>query len=343
MSTSYEIAFSKQPFTMIQRNRMMGRILLYLLVGVATCFDTLDSGEAKLPSRPGTLCKLQSREVLTNNSTTPAVHRLRFSLPLTAQIPECCSGETGMLHVRVKAPDASDQTMRFNPYSAHLDSSKRSFDLLVKIYPRGTSPDLGVSAYLGAVAVNDYVHVPEIRALDWWRDSKRVGLVCFGVGITECLEPAKLLLQEGAEVRILYANRHSDDPILLDELRVLLVEYPGRFRLRHCISRPGSGSVNESNPSIEGERTTHGRVDIHVLKEEFGGMWQDGDVIQHFFMVGTVEMENSVIGMLAQAQLFDFSKLRGHPMFLLPKGPYGINSKWAALSPQESADEAVEL
>jgi len=346
---------------MSQRNQMKILIILLCLLieCIAKSFDSHDSDEENHPSRPGTLCQLQSREILTNNNSTTtsslAVHRLRFLLPLTAQIPECCNGENGMLHVRVKAPDDDDEsrrigqqtTMRLQPYSAHMvDSSKQSFDLIVKIYPSiepPTSDHPGVSAYLGALAINDYVHIPEIRALDWWRDSKRVGLICFGVGITECLAPAKVLLQDGAEVRMVYANRYADDQILLEELRVLLVEYPDRFRLRHCLSRqPQPASVGiemDSVASIGGERTTHGRVDSIVLNEEFGGSWHDGDVIQHFFMVGTDEMEHAVIGMVAQARLFDFSKFRGHPTCLLAKGPYGSNSKWTALSPPPSHEE----
>jgi len=352
---------------------LLCRLLLIVQCVVAKSFDSHESDEAKHPPRPGTLCKLLSREILTTNtnsttSPSPAVHRLRFSLPLTAQIPDCCNGESGMLHVRVKAPDDDARgvvgggpttTMRLQPYSAHIvddDSSnkRRSFDLLVKIYHHptiGTTTSSsssnhhpGVSAYLGAVAINDYVHIPEIRALDWWRDSKRVGLICFGVGVTECLAPANVLLQDGAEVRMVYANRHADDQLLLEELRVLLVEYPGRFRLRHCLSRPTACESRKDSvvPSIEGERTTHGRLDVDVLTEEFGGSWHDGDVIQHFFMVGTEQMEHSVIGMIAQARLFDFSKFRGHPRCLLAKGPYGINSKWTALSPPQEESSAGE-
>ena len=107
-----------------------------------------------------------------------------------------CVGVFGGMQVRVKAPRADGQAMRLQPYSAHLtpggEGSERSFDLVVKIYAGGPPASSGVSGYLGALAVNDTAHVPEIRALDWRRDSKRTGMVCFGVGITECLGPAKV-------------------------------------------------------------------------------------------------------------------------------------------------------
>ena len=140
-----------------------------------------------------------------------------------------------MLHVRVKAPTAAGQTLqRLNPYSAHVSEDNASFELVVKIY-QGTSP--GVSAHLGALALGEYAHVPEIRALDWRRDSKRTGMVCFGVGITECLGPARTLLSAGAEVRMIYSNRHAGQIIMRDRLNALLTEFPGRFQLRHCLSQ----------------------------------------------------------------------------------------------------------
>merc|ERR1740130_858990 len=188
----------------------------------------------------------------------------------------------------------------------------------------------GVSEKLCALPVDAYAHVPEIRALDWRRDSKRVGMVCFGVGITECLGPAEALLKAGGEVRLVYSNRNAEQIILLDEARALLRAYPGSFRLRHCLSQPG-------------EKLTRGRVDHKVLAQEFGGAWKDGGVAEHFLMIGTSDMERSVLGLLGRASLVDFSKIRGHPLFLLLKGPHGTNSDWAALSLPEPKAAKVEL
>lgn len=307
-----------------------------------------ESGEAEKPPRPGTRCQLLSREVLTQaKDTTPAVHRLRFSLPATAQTaPECCSGERGMLHVRVRAPNAAGQTRRLNPYSAHVADDNTSFDIVVKIYPAGPPTSPGVSAYLGTLAVGDYAHIPEIRALDWRHDSKRTGMVCFGVGITECLGPAAALLRAGGEVRMIYANRHAGQIILRDRINALLAQYPGRFRVRHCLSQPTDLLSQPGAPLLEtmpGERATIGRVDHKVLAAEFGGAWTDGEPVQHFFMIGTSVMEREVLGNIGRARLADFSKIRGHPEFLLMKGPHGHNSDWTPLSPSEAASQRTEL
>ena len=157
-----------------------------------------ESGESELQPRPGTHCQLLSREILTaaDVTTSPptlAVHRLHFALPANFRTPSCCDGESGMLHVRVKAADANGK-MLVRPYSVHVHPANQTFVLVVKAYPGG------VSEKLSALPVDAFAHVPEIRALDWRRDSKRVGMVCFGVGITECLGPAAALLKAGGEV-----------------------------------------------------------------------------------------------------------------------------------------------
>jgi NAD(P)H-flavin reductase len=358
------------------------RLLTLALVCVAHSGQIRESGESKLAPRPGTLCQLLSRDILTEEKLyagTLAVHRLRFALPASARIPDCCGGSGGLFHVRVKAPDATGQ-MQFRPYSAHMLPTNRSiFELIVKVYPGG------VSAKLGALAVDDYAHVPEIQAIDWRRDSKRVGMVCFGVGITECLGPAERLLKAGGEVRLVTGYRNAEQMILVDEARALLREYAGRFRLRHCLSQPEPGAALDRVKAGKehNEKITRGRVDHKVLKAEFGGPWNDGQPAEHFLTIGTSQMERAALGLLGRAGLIDFSQvrsaaqtrrtrpgawvircagmralgvrccsersrarslasapwqIRGHPLFLLIKGPYGANSNWEALSPPDKRE-----
>merc|ERR1719491_2397032 len=47
--------------------------------------------------------------------------------------------------------------------------------------------------------------------------------------------------------------------------------------------------------------------------------------------------------MIGQAQLYDMRTLRGHPPFLLIKGPYGINSNWEPLSPPASKNASTSV
>ena len=56
----------------------------------------------------------------------------------------------------------------------------------------------------------------------------------------------------------MYSNRNAEQIILLDEARALLRGYPGRLRLRHCLSQQGESSAALAAIKAgeeEGERT----------------------------------------------------------------------------------------
>ena len=308
------------------------------------------SNEHSAAPRAGTSCRLLQRDVLVEaGANMLAVHRLRFELPVTASgEPACCRGEgSGMVHVHVRAPDADYQHPRINPYSATLNMTDRTFELVVKIYPGGPPTSPGVSAYLGKLAVGASAHVPEIRSLDWYRTSRRVGMLCFGVGLTECIRPATVLLAAGAEVRMIVANRNAAQAVLLERVHRLLREFPTRFRMRHFLSQSSASSSSIDEPAARGPtqpgqaRTSHGRVDAAILAEELGGAWLDGEAAQHFLVVGTSAMEQEVFEMLIASGVFP--PPRGHPDFLLIKGPVGHNSAWEPLSPPVQEEQRSEL
>lgn len=146
-------------------------------------------------------CTLLSRDVLVAadaSRDTLEVQSLRFALPAGA----VASGPTA--HVKVRAPDAPGQRMRVRAYSMLVDEAQSSFNLTVKIYPGGPPQSRGTSAWLGALAVGSSASVPQTRRIEWAVapvQARRVGLVAFGVGIVECLEPMAILLEAGAEAR----------------------------------------------------------------------------------------------------------------------------------------------
>ena len=139
---------------------------------------------------------------------------------------------------------------------------------------------------------------------------------------------------------MIYASKDPAQVLLLPELRDLLDAYPTRFRLRHCLSRQGSthlaasirmGGMPERQPP-PGESNTQGRVNSHVLLEEFDGPWADGEPVEHFLLVGSSAIETAVLNMVFEAGLRDPAQIRGHPDFLLMKGPRGQNTKWLPLA-----------
>ena len=302
------------------------------VVGTGVPFGA--SEEYLAAPRAGTLCRLVARDVVVAASDAGfAVHRLRFALPPSyGGTPRCCGGEEGIVHVNVRAPEADAAAApsggRLRPYSATLDGD--TFELHVKICDdRG-----GVSAFLGAVAVGEEVHVPEIRAVDYVRGSRAAAMVCFGVGVTECVPAAEALLRNGGEVRALISCRDASQVVMGEALDALAERYPGRVRLRYYFSRPRPGDV----PPRGGDHRRDvraGRVDAAALADAFGGNWSDGGLTaRHLHAVGTEGMKVAAFKMSLEAGLFaDQRQARGHPRFALMLGPYGENAPWRPLSP----------
>jgi hypothetical protein len=212
----------------------------------------------------------------------------------------------------------------------------------VKIYPGGPPHTRGTSAFLGSVSVGSFVAIPQVRAARWsvWPPSqaRRVGLIAFGVGIAEVLEPLQLLLAEpAAEVRLVYASRSSHSVLYRARLRRLLAAYPRRFAVRHCLSRAGSshshddredGAGEEAQGSTEngaGERITIGRISAAVVKEEFGHWARDSTIDEqhapHFLVVGTGRMEHTAWEWLQALGLGRRPLLMGAPWVPLIQPP----------------------
>ena len=279
-------------------------------------------------------CELLGREVLVAADAateTLEVQRLRFALPAGAD----ASGPSA--HAKVRAPDAPGQRGRVRAYSMLVDEISRTFNLTVKVYPGGPPRTRGTSAWLGALPVGASALVPQTRRIEWAvsaAQATRVGMVAFGVGIVECLEPLELLLAAGAEVRLVYASRRARDVLYAATLRELLTRHAPRLSVRHCLSRADADEVGtEAGVAAEaaaeeragddptcpaGERRTRGRVDAATLREEFGAWRRAEDEEEegvegleaqvsegawgaaHFLVVGSGRQERDAWGWLRE-------------------------------------------
>jgi ferredoxin-NADP reductase len=286
------------------------------------------------------MCELVSREMLTEadpRTDQLAVHRLRFAIPHGAKVEG-----SPPFHVKVRAPDEQGQRMRVRAYSAELEMNRddasfvatnsddkyTSFALTVKIYPGGPPKNRGTSAYLGNVTVGEKVHVPEIRSLGWTQPPstiRKVGMVAFGVGIAEMLEPLKMILSTSPEanIRLVYAGRNEGQKLYMDELHDLLAEHRGRFSLLHCLSRQKESETVESGECVEGENTHYGRLDNIILEKQFGDGWAN-PTDSHFLVIGTREMENSIYSWLRRKGL-------GKTLF--------TGAMWQPFVPAQAADQ----
>ena len=171
----------------------------------------------------------------------------------------------------------------YKPKSYSMSAAREGeFDITFKVYPGGRA-----SGYLDSIAVG--------QSIDVFPMGKKarhpgafVGLVAFGVGITEALPLAAIELSEAEaeSVRLLWCSKSSGDTFWREWAARLAATYPGRFELVDTFTRE----------DVPGAR--RGRVDAATLREVFDGVWgtlpggenevRRGEV--RFTSVGTKEM-----------------------------------------------------
>jgi len=227
--------------------------------------------------------------------TEEPIYKLTFGLPEGVLLGiDLSVGE----FLRVRHPQGG-KPRSYSPVSVDVPGE---FQLCVKCYTNGF-----VSAHLCNMEVGQTARisgpfppfwVPFVRA----GAAPRVGLIAFGVGITEVLPLAKLELAAGdSEVRLLWANRSPQDTYEVDELKQLERNSNGRFRVVFLFSR------------VQGEvGTLQGRLTQPILQEVFGD-WQAG-ADARFVVVGTKQMKRFGYAMLRDS---------GFPLPLIMRRPLG--------------------
>ena len=162
--------------------------------------------------------------------------------------------------------------------------------------------------------------------MDYYRDTRRVAMMCFGVGVTECLPLATRLLARGAEVRMAVADRDASRVVLRREFAELEAAYPTNLRVRRYFSRPRPGDLEQAYP----------RIDAEAVRDFFGGSWIDGKPAEYLEIVGSARHERDAYEMVLAAAIWPTLFIgMGHPPFIIMKGPDGFNAPWQPLSPPE--------
>ena len=113
-------------------------------------------------------------------------------------------------------------------------------------------------------------------------------MICFGIGVTECLPLGARLLERGAEVRMAVLDRAASRAVLRREFAELKVAYPTCFRVRRYFSRPGPGDLEQGYP----------RIDAEAVRDFFGGSWIDGKPAEYLEIVGSARHERDAYEMV---------------------------------------------
>ena len=149
------------------------------------------------------------------------------------------------------------------------------FDITYKLYPGGLC-----SGYLHSLQIGESMECfgKSYKERD---PGSHVGIVAYGVGITECLPmaAAELGKEDAKAVSLLWASKRYGDKFWLDQVKELEERHPGRFFFHTILSR------EERKGSLQG------RVDANILKQVFIDPFEDVERdAMRFLAIGTKPM-----------------------------------------------------
>jgi len=209
------------------------------------------------------------------------VHTLTFAIPHNAVFTGKAKPHS---QIRIDLGDVVKMVVpHYKPKSYSVSELRADeFDVTFKVYPNGRA-----SGCLNRLQVGDDIMSFGKSANRKRNAGKYVGIVAYGVGMTEGLPIARAELEKGdAEtVVLLWASRTMADTFWMDKLEALQQQYPNKFQLKMILSREKK------------EGCLHGRIDSAVLQKVFDCPCDTKDA--RFLSVGTKEMMRMTDGWFA--------------------------------------------
>lgn len=215
---------------------------------------------------------IQKKEMVSEGRDRLPVYTLTFEIPSGTFSEKACKHS----EIRIDMGDVVKMVIPgYKPKSYSVsDLRETEFDVTLKVYPKGRA-----SGYLDRLRIGDTInsfgkHVSRKR-----NPGKYVGLIAYGVGITEALPLAKAELGKGnaEQLILLWATRTKDDWFWYDRIAELSSYFPDKFRMVHILSRE-----NE-------EGALHGRIDADVIQKVFDFPVQEKEMVR-FLSIGTKGM-----------------------------------------------------
>lgn len=160
---------------------------------------------------------------------------------------------------------------------------EKDFDITFKPYPDGF-----LSGYLNTLNVGDTIKCVGRISRVTYNPGNYLGLVAFGIGITECFPIAEAELAKGKvdHVRLLWASRTMADTFWKEQIDSLSKKYLERFSIQYLLSRE------------QREGCLEGRINPSVLADVFQPKQPDD---ARFHTAGTGEMIRMADDMLTKA------------------------------------------
>lgn len=223
------------------------------------------------------------------------VHTLTFAIPKDATFTGRAISHSD---VKIELGDVVKMVIpQYKPKSYSMSALRDDeFDITLKIYPNGRA-----SGFLDRLKIGDEINTFGLSARRFRNTGTYVGIIAYGVGMTEGLPVARAELEKGdaRQVVLLWASRTMDDTFWDKEITSLAENYPHKFKMVRILSRE------------EREGCMHGRVGPEILQKVFQPI--DSDEAR-FLSVGTKEMMRMTDSYLASINY----QMPKHA--LLPKG-----------------------
>jgi ferredoxin-NADP reductase len=277
--------------------------------------------------RAGVLTTLLQKYTLVAASPNHLpVHTLTFAIPITTTTAatttskdENGSGRAVLAHsaIRTELGDIIKIVIpNYKPKSYCVSALRHDeFDVTLKVYPNGRA-----SGFIDRLAVGNGIHTFGLKSTRSRNPGQFVGVISYGVGITEALPVARSELERASRqesvdrndddsddflakrVVLLWASRTWADTFWHDQIDELVQRFPDSFHVLHILSREKRADC------------LHGRIDAGVLDKVFNinsmgsptspanPAAKNGNQREQFrfISVGTKEMMAQTDSMLAQ-------------------------------------------
>ena len=234
-------------------SKRIGRPIAAIL-SLSGCAYLFETRREKLPPLSGALepgkrlsCRLSEVERLSSTTS-----RYRFSLPT----PNHVLGLPVVSHIL--AVDAANIYREYTPIT--LDEyDKGYFDLVIRKYQSGHFSDKIFSRMNPGDALDFYGPIVKIEYSP--NVAKSIGMVAGGTGITPMYQVIRTILHnpcDETKIKLVYANKHYGDIILVNELTKLEKDYPDQLEILFV--------VEDLPESKQSNAYASGRISSELLK-----------------------------------------------------------------------------
>ncbi|KAH9102092.1 hypothetical protein LEN26_013544 [Aphanomyces euteiches] len=185
------------------------------------------------------------------------------------------------LHLFIRQPNSKYMAKWYSIVSR--PDERGVFRVVIKVYRGGL-----MSEYLDGLAINDSIYASKSFAMTMV-PSTQVGLIAFGIGITEMLVTAETLLAKGSDVTLIHCIRYEREKLFTADIATLQHEYPTQFKVLYVVSKPKYDSKQEG--------MIPGRFNDAVAETAFG-QWDKTQA--RFLAIGTDTMNKAAYKLLSR-------------------------------------------